>query len=32
VNATKIVEMLKLIGGSRQGLFMLDRQLGDRKG
>ena len=31
-NATKIVEMLKLIGDSRQGLFMLDRQLGERKG
>jgi ferritin len=30
-NATQIVEMLKLIGDNRQGLFMLDRQLGERK-
>jgi ferritin len=31
-NATHIIEMLKLIGDNRQGLFMLDRQLGERKG
>jgi ferritin len=31
-NATAIVETLKLIGDSKNGLFMLDRQLGSRSG
>jgi ferritin len=31
-NATAVVETLKLIGDSKNGLFMLDRQLGSRSG
>jgi len=31
-NATDIVETLKLIGDNKNGLFMLDRQLGKRGG
>jgi ferritin len=31
-NATAVVETLKLIGDSKNGLYMLDRQLGSRSG
>jgi len=31
-DASQIVEMLKMIGDSKNGLFMLDHELGERKG
>jgi ferritin len=30
-HASEIVEKLKMIGDARQGLFMLDRELGKRE-
>ena len=30
-NATQILEVLKMIGDSAQGLLMLDRELGQRQ-